>query len=117
MARTITVAGLEKTKARIHAIADTASAKQVMRAYTAKTQQLAMRKAPVDTGTLKRSIMASVSEDGMEGTVTATAEYAAYVEYGTRFMNAKPYMKPAADEIRPEFQAAVRDLVKNQTRR
>ena len=114
MARGITIAGLERTKARIHAALDTAAAEQVVKAYAAKLQQEAMRKAPVDTGNLKRSIMLNIAEDGMEATVTATAEYAAYVEYGTRFMNAQPYMKPAAEMIRPEFQEAMKHAVKKQ---
>lgn len=31
-------------------------------------------------------------------------EYAAHVEYGTRFMSAIPYMRPAVDQARPETQ-------------
>lgn len=114
MARGITIAGLERTKARIHAALDTAVAKGVVKTYAAKLQREAMQKAPVDTGNLKRSIMLNIAEDGMEATVTATAEYAAYVEYGTRFMDAQPYMKPAAEKIRPEFQEAMKHAVKKQ---
>lgn len=87
---------------------------------------------PVDTGNLKNSIQAS-----MEGELTAVvavgAEYGVYVEFGTgargaasnierpegiRYssdwagMPAQPYLTPAAEAVRPSFEAAMRDLLK-----
>jgi HK97 gp10 family phage protein len=55
----------------------------------------AARLAPVRTGHLRSSISAEPA--GADGTVTvrASAEYAAYVELGTRYMAAQPFLKPA----------------------
>lgn len=45
--------------------------------------------------------------------VAVGAEYAIYVEYGTRFMAAQPFMTPAVEQVRKSFERAVKDeLVK-----
>lgn len=59
------------------------------------------------TGTTKRSITEKVEKGGMAVTVGPTTEYAPYLEYGTRFMEAQPFVRPAWVEQVPKF---VRDL-------
>lgn len=54
------------------------------------------RRAPVDSGNLRRGITTTVDEDG-DGVFSdtgPTAEYAEYVEYGTVRMDAQPYAEP-----------------------
>lgn len=75
-------------------------------------QTKAQRNAPVDTGTLKRSITVRYSSDGLTTTVQPTVEYAPYVEWGTRFMNAQPYVKPAFDAEAPKFKKHLDKLMK-----
>lgn len=58
-------------------------------------QNKAMRSVPVDTGNLKRSLTLEGGNDGLSSRVYAPTEYAEYVEKGTRFMDAQPYMKPS----------------------
>jgi HK97 gp10 family phage protein len=54
----------------------------------------ARRLAPKDTGNLADSI--SVDVHGADKvTITDTAEYARYVELGTRYMEPEPYLRPA----------------------
>ena len=67
----------------------------VVKLNGAELQQKAQRNAPVDTGNLRRSINLSIKDAGMTAEVTAMADYSGYVEYGTRFMNAQPFMAPA----------------------
>lgn len=67
----------------------------VVKYHGSQLQQNAQRYAPVDTGNLKRSIRLEIKDSGMTAEIAATAEYAPYVEYGTRFMLAQPYMQPA----------------------
>ena len=63
----------------------------------------AKQSAPIDTGFLRSSIR---TEPGRgEVTVGASAEYAPYVEMGTRRMKAQPYLTPA-------LQAAADSLIK-----
>ena len=117
MSRTIAIIGLQKAKAKIQDLTDLRPAKKIVKKYTAKVQEKAQRKVPVITGTLKRSIMSAISEDGRLGIVAATAEYAEYVEYGTRYMDAKPFMRPSADEIWDDFQNELAEVVRDQARR
>ena len=42
-------------------------------------------------------------------TVEPTAEYAPYLEYGTRFMKEHPFVKPALEKVKPKF---IRDVKK-----
>ena len=86
----------------------------VVRQNGAELQQKAQRYAPVDTGNLRRSIQLSIKDNEMTAEVAATAEYSAYVEYGTRFMNAQPYAKPAFNEQKDIF---INDLKKAVNRR
>lgn len=57
--------------------------------------------APVDTGNLRNSISTTITGDGryatMEAEIGPTAEYAAYVEYGTSTQAPAAYMGPAFD--------------------
>lgn len=77
-----------------------------LKALTEKAQE----NAPVRTGHLKGSIKPKMV-DATTGEVTATAEYAEYVELGTRFMLAQPYMKPAAEAQEPVFISDIKKLI------
>ena len=64
------------------------------------------------TGKLKGSIELDIKNGGLEAEVEPTAKYAAYVELGTRFMDAQPYLKPAYDEQIKQFKNDIQKLVK-----
>ena len=68
-------------------------------------------KVPVKTATLQRSIHTVMSNDGMTATVGPSVFYAIFVEFGTRRMGARPYMRPAADAVLPGFVGVVRALL------
>lgn len=61
--------------------------------------------APVDTGNLRNSISASVSEFSAE--IGPTANYGAYVEFGTSRQAPAAYLGPAFDRNVPGFTAAL----------
>ena len=93
----------------------------------------AKKKAPKDTGALRRSISSTVK--GTEGIVFTPLEYAPYVEYGTGLFNKKggrkdvpwyykdeegkwhrssgqhphPYMRPALNENREEVLRLIKE--------
>jgi len=75
-------------------------------------QKKAQRNAPVDTGNLKNNIGLEISDGGMTATVEPTAEYAPYVELGTRFMEAQPFLKPAFEEQKKQFEKDLKELVR-----
>lgn len=60
---------------------------------------------PVDTGALRASIQSSSVERGKEAEVSVSAEYAAYVEFGTYKMAAQPFLVPAFEEHKMELVA------------
>ena len=60
----------------------------------------------IDTGILHDSL-----DSKMTGPTSAMAytnvEYAQHLEYGTVHMEPRPFMVPAAEQVRPEFERAV----------
>lgn len=90
----------------------TPAIQRIVRTHGAALQQKEMRAVPVDTGTLKRSIMLDISGNGRTAVVEPTASYASYVEYGTRFMNAQPYVRPSYNAQVTLFKADLNNLVK-----
>lgn len=86
--------------------------KNVIRMNGAEMQEKAMRNAPVDTGSLKRYIMISILDGGLTVRVNSLMNYAPYVEYGTRFMAAQPFLKPAYDKQKIAFKRDLERLMK-----
>lgn len=70
---------------------------------------------PVDTGNLRNSISTGITGDGRFGSIEAeigpTADYAAFVEYGTSRMAPRAYMGPALDRNTPDFVRAMEIVV------
>lgn len=67
----------------------------------------AKQMVPVKTGTLRRSIHSVFENGGLTGLVGPSVSYSAFVEFGTRHMAARPYMRPAAEAVLPRFATAV----------
>lgn len=82
---------------------------EVIRQDTAEMQAEAMKIVPVDSGDLKRSIGINVKP--LEGRVYASMHYAPYVEFGTRFMNEQPYIRPAYSKEIVKFQAQIKEII------
>jgi len=64
----------------------------------AKVVNDAVALAPEDTGNLKRNIQAGdiiVEDDNISAIIESNAEYASYVELGTKFQKAQPHLLPA----------------------
>lgn len=75
---------------------------------TLDIQAQAMAKAPVRTGTLRRSIHSVFQNGGLTGLVGPSVSYGKFLEWGTRHMAARPFMRPAAEAVLPGFAAAVK---------
>ena len=65
---------------------------------------------PVDTGTTKNSISAT-QEDELAWRVGPTTEYAPFIEYGTRYMTARPFLIPAVEGEMPRLEQALSQLM------
>lgn len=116
MARSIKVEGLDKLQKNLKDACTMDDVKRVIRHNGAELQSKMMKKADFTrgyaTGTTKRSISLDIKDSGLTAEVGATTEYAPYLEYGTRFMSAQPFVKPALDEQVPKFKSDMQKLVK-----
>lgn len=95
-----------KDKAKLQA------AKALVKYYGAAIQRDAQDSAPVDTGNLKRSISLEYSEGAAsaKAEIKATADYSGYVEYGTRYMDAQPFMRPSFNKNKLLFEKEIKAL-------
>lgn len=66
----------------------------------------------VETGHLEHSIGVTFEDNGLTAVVGPTVDYARYVEFGTRDMDAEPFMRPAADAVLPGVNAALLHLLR-----
>lgn len=119
----VKIDGFDKLEAKLKRNMDLGAVRTVVRKNGADLQTKAQKNAPVGTpqstgipgyvgGTLKRSVELDITDGGLTAEVEPTADYAAYVEYGTRFMEAQPYLKPAYDEQKKKFVKDLNELVR-----
>lgn len=73
------------------------------------TVNLARSMAPVDTGNLRAGIHGNteVGPHSVSGMVTASADYAVYVEHGTSRMAPQPFIRPAQEATTPAWLKAI----------
>ena len=73
--------------------------------WAADVKALARRIVPVRTGYLRSKIYAEIKE--WVALIGAEATYALFVELGTRYMRARPYLWPAIQEHLPRLEAII----------
>lgn len=122
-------------------LVDVENTKKAMGKACALVEGAAKRKAPKDTGALRRSITSKVEQDGdnVIGIVYTPLEYAPYIEYGTGLFaeeggrmdvpwnykddegkwhstngqKPQPFMRPALDENREQIARILGEAVTN----
>jgi HK97 gp10 family phage protein len=108
---TCDIEGIEEFKAAIQQF-DSAMQRHVHRqlaSWAADVKALAKQLAPVRTGHLRSSIYTNISEWVAE--IGAEATYALFVELGTRYMQAQPYLYPAIQEHLPQLEAIICEAI------
>ena len=108
----VQVIGFDKLEAKLTKNMDLSAVRTVVRKNGSEMQKKAQKNAPVDTGHLMRSIDLEITDGGKTAEIEPTADYGAYVELGTRFMNAQPYLKPGFDEQKGKFKSDMKKLVR-----
>lgn len=108
----VKLAGVKELKRKLADNAQMNGAKKIVQKNGSELQAKAQRNAPVDTGNLKRSIGLEIRDNGLTAESEAVAEYAPYVEWGTRFMKAQPFMRPAFNVQKEQFKRDMDKLVK-----
>lgn len=77
-----------------------------------KAQANADFKKGYQTGTTKRSIGLEIVDGGFAAEVEPTTEHSPYLEYGTRFMDAQPFVGPAFNEQKEKFKRDMERLTR-----
>lgn len=107
----IDVTGAKEFKAAMKQF-DSAMQRQVherLSKWAAEVKASARQQVPVKTGRLRDSIYAKISEWVAE--VGAEASYAVFVELGTRYMRARPFLYPAVQEYLPKLETIICEAI------
>ena len=122
------VKGMDKLQKKLKENVTLDDVKRVVRHHGQQLQQKVQSNADFTrgyaTGTTKRSVTLEFEDAGFtavsgsldpvvnpESGLPAT-EYSPYVEYGTRFMDAQPFVKPAYDEQKEKFKRDLQRLMR-----
>ena len=112
----IKVKGLDKLQKKLKENVTLDDVKRVVRHHGSKLQDLMQDKADFDkgyqTGETKRSIGLEIQDSGFTADVGPETDYSPYVEYGTRFMSAQPFVKPAYEEQKEQFKRDLNKLMR-----
>ena len=112
----IKIEGLDKLEKALKENVTLDDVKKVVRHNGAKLQEKIQTNAEFtqgyQTGTTKRSVGLEITDGGFTAESGPTTEYAEYLEYGTRFMDAQPFVKPSLDAQTREFQSDMQKLVR-----
>ena len=115
MAR-ITIEGLDELEKALKENVTMNDVKRVVRFHGAALQSRMQDKADFkkgyQTGETKGKIMLDFEDGGFTAAVGPTTEYALYLEYGTRFMDAQPFIRPAHNEQKEKFKNDMNKLVR-----
>jgi HK97 gp10 family phage protein len=77
--------------------------------WAADVKAEAMRTVPVKTGYLRSRIYAIIQDWVVN--VGADTAYAFFIEMGTRYMLARPYLYPAIEKYLPELEQLLKDAI------
>jgi HK97 gp10 family phage protein len=105
------VAGIEEFKIAMEKLNDGTQhhVHRLLESWAKDVEALAKQLVPVRTGNLRSSIYAKVHEWVAE--IGAEAAYALFVELGTRYMQAKPYLYPALQEHLPRLEQIIGEAI------
>ena len=113
MGRTsVKLEGFKEFEAKLKENVKLEDVKTVVRYHGSEMQTTAQMVCPRDTGNLAGSITLEIQDDGLTAEVAPHTNYAGYVEWGTRYMNAQPYIKPAYLQQSARFKSDLAKLCK-----
>lgn len=112
----VKITGIEKLQVKLKKNVKMDDVKRVIKNNGAQLQNKMVRNANFvkgyQTGTTKRSINLDITDFGLTAEVGPTTEYSGYLEYGTRRMEAQPFVKPSLDEQEKQFERDFKKLAK-----
>ena len=112
----IKIEGLDKLQKALKDNVTLDDVKQVIRHNGQQLQDKIQRNADFTkgyaTGQTKRSVNLEIKDGGMTADSGPTTEYSPYLEYGTRFMEAQPFVRSALAEQEKKFKSDMQKLVR-----
>ena len=123
MAISVKVKGLKSLERRLKKNASLSDVKSVVSKHGSQMQQKMVQNADFHghyegkkfvkpTGATRRSIHGEVVQSGFGYEAGPTTHYSPYLEFGTRFMEAQPFVKPSFDEQKGKFKKELKKLTK-----
>lgn len=110
------VKGLDKLEKALKENVTMDDVKRVVRHNGQKLQRKIQQNADFTrgyaTGQTKRSVDLEIKDGGFTADSGPTTEYSEYLEYGTRFMEAQPFVRPAYTEQKTKFNQDMQKLVR-----
>lgn len=112
----IRLEGLDKLQKALKQNVTMDDVKEVVKHNGAQLQKKIMSNADFtegyQTGTTKRSVSLEIKDGGFTAEAGPETEYSPYLEYGTRFMDAQPFIHPAWAEQSAKFKRDMQKLVR-----
>ena len=112
----IKIEGLDKLQRALKENVTMDDVKQVVRHNGSQLQRRMQDKADFkkgyQTGQTKRSIGLEIQNGGFDAEVGPETDHSPYVEYGTRFMEAQPFVRPSFEEQSTKFKSDMQKLVR-----
>lgn len=112
----IKIEGLDKLEKALKENVTLNDVKKVVRHNGAELQQKIQSNADFkmgyQTGTTKRSVGLEITDGGFTAESGPTTEYAPYVNWGTRFMDAQPFVTDAFNDQVKKFEKDMQALTK-----
>ena len=112
----VSIVGVEKLAGKLRKNATLQDVKRVVKhngtEMESKIQANAEFTKGYQTGTTKRSVHMDIADGGMTAEAGPSTEYAPYLEHGTRFMDAQPFVKPGFDAQKKKFRSDLRKLMR-----
>lgn len=116
MSKLVYFEGIEELSAKIKDNVTLNDVKRVVRVNGSQLQRKIEREAifrkGYSTGATKRSIGLKIKDNGLTAESKPTTEYAEYVEWGTRKMEAQPFVRVGFGEQRQKFRSDMEKLVR-----
>ena len=112
----IKITGLDKLQKGLKENVTLDDVKKVVKHNGSQLQRNMQTKADFvkgyQTGQTKRSIGLELQDGGFTANVGPETDYAAYVEWGTRFASAQPFVRPALEEQEKKFKSDLEKLMR-----
>ena len=113
---TLKVEGLDKLQKALKEKVTLNDVKRVVKHNGLQLQKAIKRNADFkmgyQTGQTKRTVDLQIIDGGFTAESGPTTEYSPYLEYGTRYMDAQPFIMPAYEYQKQKFKSDMKKLTR-----